>query len=576
MAGIVPRLLYFGKRCLGYFGPGYLIAIGYMDPGNWQTDIESGSTYNYRLLWVILLSNGMAMILQYLAIRLGVLGRLDLARACALRFDANHQKIIDWRRRYLYGCVKWGLYLLAELAMMATDLAEVIGTAIALKMLFGLPLLYGVLLTALDVLLLLTGLLDTGYVSPNGQLDPVTLDTTLMDKASINNPIFSGSVRNAAFLASSALSPPSQRRHRWRGAKVLELVILCLMTLIAACFLALMILIRPSFIGILQGLFMPDVVLLVRDSRALFLALGIVGATVMPHNLYLHSSLVQARIPRELERVRQRQSARPVQSPQRASQLYHTALQNVLKYATIDSSVALSLAFCINAAILVTAAGGLHGHGAHQVENIMDAGALLAKHVGPSACILFAVALLACGQSSTLTGTLAGQIVFEGFLQLAIPPWLRRLLTRAVAILPPIFVTLFVGEDALHELLLISQVILAFQLPFAILPLIWFNCDSAFLLAQNHQGVLLSQREDAFLSKNDILQSQKDALLHKETPMDTVMMMDISKPSTEAVVPQRPRLHKAILALSLAIAAVIIGLNALYLLRLALVGSPAV
>ena len=606
------RLMHFCRRCLSYFGPGYLIAIGYMDPGNWQTDIESGSVFSYRLLWVIGLSNLMAVLLQFLAIRLGVLGRCDLAKACALHLDARARRSSSHMPRHVaWRVLKLSLYLLTEFAMMATDLAEIIGTAIALKMLFGLPLLYGVILTAFDVLFLLTGLLDTGY---------------------------SGDANSQAVKPSDVLA--RRRSARFNGAKVIEIIILVLMTLICVCFFSLMAIIQPSLADILTGFFLPDVRLLWAEDRALFLALGIIGATVMPHNLYLHSYIVQARIPSELERMRTlatsasstivaraddddddvavlSHTALPMASPScqagrgpaDRADYYGLAMRNCLKYATIDSTVALFIALLINSAILITAAGGLNFQGQEHVADIMDAGALLAQHFGSSACMLFAVALLACGQSSTMTGTLAGQIVFEGFLDLKIRPWLRRLLTRGVAILPPILVTLVAGESRLNELLLISQVVLSFQLPFAIIPLIYFNWNADFLASQAEERRALLLHVEPGLSHACLdaalpLASQlpTDPKSQFADPSSSLLLPDVSfvRPQQQLQSPplshsqsqlqsqslsyhqhlpdstllsDKPRLNGIVLALSLLVAVFIIFLNLLYLYRLAVYGD---
>ena len=567
---LLSRSKYFLKRCFGYFGPGYLIAIGYMDPGNWQTDIESGSTFAYQLLWIILLSNFMAMLLQFLAIRLGVLGRVDLAKACALQFNPSHYR--GGPQKVLIASVKWSLYVLAELAMMATDLAEVIGTAIALKMLFGLPLIYGVLLTAFDVIFLLTGILDTATIRKDISRGASTSEIGPMEDPD-------------KIVSLPAIEP------KFNGAKLIEIIILILMSIISICFFTLMVLIRPSFIGILQGMFFPDVPLLWQDSRALFLALGIIGATVMPHNLYLHSSIVQARIPRELERMQERQmqiSATERQSSmqglrsssQRPLPLdgtcifseptpnyYRAAMNNAVKYATIDSTVALFIALLINAAIMITAAGGLNVHGEYHVGDIIDAGNLLAKYFGPAACTLFAVALLACGQSSTMTGTLAGQIVFEGFLDLEIRPWVRRLITRGAAIIPPIIVTFVLGEDALNELILVSQVILSFQLPFAIIPLIWFNWNGAFLVRQSEeQRALLSGSLTPLESTNSDSMYSENVVSYTENVLMPHEMATIT-------VATEPKLNRVVFCVSIGIAGLIVALNFLYLIRIAIYGA---
>ncbi len=377
---VVPAHGRWWRRWLAVAGPALMAAVGYMDPGNWATDIAAGSRYNYTLIWVLLMSNLMAILLQSLAARLGIVGRRDLAQVCREEYPP---------------LVNIPLYLLAEIAITATDLAEVIGSAIALQLLFGLPLLYGVLLTAFDTLLLLV------------------------------------------------LS-------RF-GIRKLESVVLALVGTIGASFLIEIALGRPDWGGILRG-FVPHL----PDMTALYIAIGILGATVMPHNLYLHSALVQTRkIGRRPEEVR-----------------------DAIRWNNIDTAVALNLAFFVNAAIMVMAAAVFYRHGYFQVAEIQDAHRLLAPLLGTAiAPIAFAVALLASGQSSTVTGTLAGQIVMEGYLNLRIRPWLRRLITRILAVAPAVAVILWRGERATGDLLVLSQVVLSLQLPFAIIPLIHAVAD---------------------------------------------------------------------------------------------------
>ncbi|RMF32755.1 MAG: divalent metal cation transporter MntH, partial [Chloroflexi bacterium] len=376
----VPAHASWWRRWLAITGPALMVSVGYMDPGNWATDLAGGSRYNYQLIWVLLMSNLMAVLLQSLAARLGIVRRRDLAQAC-------HEEYPE--------LVNLPLYLLAEIAIVATDLAEVIGSAIALQLLFGLPLLYGVLLTTLDVLLLLVLL-------------------------------------------------------RY-GIRKLEAVVVSLVGTISVALLIEIFLAQPEWGGLVRG-FVPSL----PDTTALYIAIGILGATVMPHNLYLHSSLAQTRKvgrnPRELWQA--------------------------IRWNTIDSAVALNFAFFVNAALLVMAAAVFYRHGLYEVAEIQDAHRLLEPLLGAAiAPFAFAIALLASGQSSTITGTLAGQIVMEGYLNLRIRPWLRRLITRLLAVLPAVIVILHFGEEATGGLLVLSQVVLSLQLPFAIIPLIHFVSD---------------------------------------------------------------------------------------------------
>jgi len=352
-----------------------MVAVGYMDPGNWATDIAGGSRYNYALIWVLLMSNMMAILLQTLAARLGIVSRRDLAQVCHEDYPP---------------AVNIPLYILAEIAITACDLAEVLGSAIALKLLFGLPLIYGVILTALDTLLLL--------------------------------------------LLSHA------------GIRKLESVVIALVGTIGAALLIEIILGQPDWGGLVRG-FVPSL----PDASALYIAIGILGATVMPHNLYLHSSLVQTRkIGRNREEIKKS-----------------------IRWNNIDTTVSLNIAFFINAAILVMAASVFFRNGYFGVAEIQDAHHLLEPLLGASiAPIAFAIALLASGQSSTITGTLAGQIVMEGYLNLRIRPWLRRLITRLLAVIPAVAVIGYYGENSTGAMLILSQVVLSLQLPFAIIPLI--------------------------------------------------------------------------------------------------------
>ena len=365
-------------------GPAYLVAVGYMDPGNWATDLAAGSTSGYALLWVVAVSSAMAMVLQSLCCRLGIATGLDLAQAC---------------RQLLPPAWRLPLWLLAEVAMIATDLAELVGSAIALKLLFGLPLAWGVGLTAADTLLLLV------------------------------------------------------LQHQ--GLRRLEALVIAMVALIGACFVVELVLLKPDWVAVAHG-FVPNP-LAMANHQQLFLAAGILGATVMPHNLYLHSSLVKTR-----------------QWPD-----HPNARHWALRLATADMAIALTMAFLVNAAILVLAGGAFHGQGLPLVTDLDQAYRLLTPMLGTSlASLAFGVALLAAGQSSTITGTLAGQVVMEGFLDLRLPLWQRRLLTRGMALIPALATVLLLGEGATNQLLVLSQVVLSLQLPFAAVPLVWF-CGQA-------------------------------------------------------------------------------------------------
>jgi len=369
------------KKILAFFGPAYMISVGYMDPGNWATDLAGGSQFGYSLLWVLLMSNLMALLLQSLSARLGIVTRRDLAQASR----ETYPKYIN-----IF------LYALAEVAIAACDLAEVLGMAIGLKLLFDLPMLWGVSITMFDTFLLLF----------------------LMNK----------------------------------GIKKMEAFIIGLIAIIGLSFLAEMFFAQPDAGEIVKGL-----VPTIPSSAALYIAIGIIGATVMPHNLYLHSSLVQTR---KFDRT-------------------FKGIKQAIRYNLIDSVIALNLAFFVNAAILILAAATFFTNGLHEVADIQDAHKLLEPMLGNWAAILFALALIAAGQSSTITGTLAGQIVMEGYLNLRIQPWVRRIVTRLIAILPAFLTILYFGEDSTGELLVLSQVILSLQLGFAIIPLIHFVSDKS-------------------------------------------------------------------------------------------------
>ena len=368
------------KRLLAFIGPGYLISVGYMDPGNWATDLQGGAQFGYTLLSVVMLSNLMAVLLQALATRLGVATEMDLAQACRARCPRP---------------VNLLLWIACELAIIACDLAEVIGTAVALQLLFGFSLLTGSLLSALDafMVLLLMG----------------------------------------------------------RGFRYLEAFIIGLLTVIAVCFGMQLFMAGPPVGGILRG-FIPRPEILTNHAM-LYIAIGIIGATVMPHNLYLHSSIVQTR----------------------AYERTPTGKREAIRFATIDSTLALSFALFINAAILIVAAVAFHETGHRDVTDIAVAYHLLSPVLGVSlASTLFAVALLAAGMNSTITGTLAGQIVMEGFLHLRLPDWARRLVTRSLAIIPVVVASIWFGDRSVDDLLMLSQVILSMQLPCAVIPLVWF------------------------------------------------------------------------------------------------------
>jgi manganese transport protein len=379
----VPKTFSFWRKLLAFSGPGYLVAVGYMDPGNWATDLAGGSAYGYALLSVILLSSLMAILLQTLAARLGIATGRDLAQTCRDHYSPP---------------TTIGLWILCEIAICACDLAEVIGSAIALNLLFKIPLIIGVILTALDVLAVM-----------------------LLQK---------------------------------RGFRYLEALVITLIALIGVSFLLEIIFSRPEIAGVMKGFFpSPQII---TDPGKLYVAIGILGATVMPHNLYLHSSIIQTR--------KYEQSAE--------------GKREAIRFATIDTSAALTLALFINAAILIVSAATFYTRGQHDVAEIQDAYKLLSPTLGVGmASVVFALALLASGQNSTLTGTLAGQIVMEGFLNLRLRPWLRRLITRLIAIVPAVIVTLLYGTSGTAKLLIFSQVILSVQLSFAVVPLVVFTGD---------------------------------------------------------------------------------------------------
>ena len=379
----IPEGKGFWRKLMAYAGPGYLVSVGYMDPGNWATDIAGGSKFGYTLLSVIMLSNLMAILLQSLCVRLGVATGRDLAQAC---------------RDYFHPRVNFCLWVLCEIAIAACDLAELLGSAIALQLLFGIPLFWGVCIMALDVIMLL--LLQS------------------------------------------------------KGFRYIEALVITLVATIAGCFTAQIVFSQPDLGGILMG-FVPNHAI-VQNLPMLYIAVGILGATVMPHNLYLHSAIIQTR----------------------AWQNTPEKKWEAIKFCTIDSTIALSFALFINAAILIVAAATFHTSGYHDVAEIQDAYKLLSPLLGVGvASTIFGFALLASGQSSTLTATMAGQIVMEGFLDLRLPSWLRRLLTRMLAVIPTLIAIAVFGEESTGQLLVFSQVVLSLQLSFAVIPLIMFTSD---------------------------------------------------------------------------------------------------
>ncbi|HSW99934.1 MAG TPA: Nramp family divalent metal transporter [Patescibacteria group bacterium] len=383
----VPATASFFKKLLAFSGPGYLVAVGYMDPGNWATNLAGGSTFGYSLLFVVLLANGFAILLQHLAVKLGIVTGRDLAQLCRDVFPKS---------------ITIFLWLMAEFMIIACDLAEVIGTAIALELLFHIPLPIGVVITAADVLVLL-----------------------LLQK---------------------------------RGFRYLEAVIIALIAAVVLCFTLELLFAQPAIAPLMHG-FAPTTELFT-NQQMLLLAVGILGATIMPHNLYLHSAIVQTR----------------------AHDKTMAGKREAIKFATIDSTIALSIACFVNIAMLVLAAATFYAHGHGEVVEIGDAYKLLAPLLGVSlASILFAVALLASGQNSTVTATLAGQVILEGFLDIHLQPWIRRVVTRGLAIIPAACIALICGGSGLGKLIILSQVALSIQLPFAILPLVFFTSSKRWM-----------------------------------------------------------------------------------------------
>lgn len=379
----IPKTGSFWRKLLAFAGPGYLVSVGYMDPGNWATDIEGGARFGYTLLCVIMISNLMAILLQSLCVRLAVATEKDLAQAC---------------RDYYGGKLNIFLWILCELAIIACDLAEVLGSAIALKLLFGLPIFWGVCITILDVLVLL-----------------------LVQKY---------------------------------GFRYIEAMIIIFVSTIGIAFVMQMIFSSPDLHQVALG-FIPNIEI-IKNPEMLYIAIGILGATVMPHNLYLHSAIVQTRAwERSAEKKRE-----------------------AIKFGSIDSTIALSLALFVNAAILIVSASAFHFSGYHEVAEIQEAHQLLSPLLGVEvASFLFAIALLAAGQSSTMTGTLAGQIVMEGFVNIRMAPWLRRLISRSLAIIPALICLVIFGENSTGDMLVFSQVVLSMQLSFAVFPLVMFTSN---------------------------------------------------------------------------------------------------
>ncbi|HVY73124.1 MAG TPA: Nramp family divalent metal transporter [Candidatus Paceibacterota bacterium] len=383
-------------KLLAFSGPGYMVAVGYMDPGNWATDLVGGSAFSYTLLSVILLSSLSAILLQYLSAKLGIATGRDLA---------------EITRASVPRPVAIFLWLMAEIMIIACDLAEVIGTAVALLLLFHIPIVWGVCITALDVLLLL-------YLQK-------------------------------------------------KGLRLLEALVVCLITIIGVSLGIDVVMAHPSLVGIFSGLVPSPAIF--TNTDMLYVAIGIIGATVMPHNLYLHSALSQTRAYEESEEGK----------------------RQAIKYSGIDSGIALSFAFLINAAILILSAAAFNAHGLTEVADIENAYTLLSPLLGVGfASILFAVALLAAGQNSTLTGTMAGQIIMEGFLNIRLAPWLRRIITRGLAIVPALLFVLYVGGDKVTQLLVFSQVVLSVQLPFAMIPLVYFT-SSKKVMGQFKNSILV-------------------------------------------------------------------------------------
>ncbi|CAG8532654.1 2093_t:CDS:2 [Funneliformis mosseae] len=398
------------KRFFGFVGPGYVIAVGYLDPGNWATDLSGGSKFGYSLLFIIFCSNLMAMLLQSLSIKLGVVTGMDLAQAC---------------KHFFHRYPRYFLYVLCELAIIATDLAEVIGSAIALRMLFNIPLPYGVAVTALDVMVIL-------------------------------------------FV---------YRDNSMKASRILETFVMLLVGTVGICFVLELVYSQPNSVDVLKG-YLPSSGIFT-NSEQLYIAIGIIGATVMPHNLYLHSHLVKVRKYREQERVIADRYDNHLESGQNIhldKSTFKSIVANLMNLSVMDSSVALTFALFVNSSILIVAAANFfYKETTIEVADLFDAYNLLTQYLGKAAGTLFALALLIAGQSSTLTATIAGQIVMEGFMGWKIRAWVRRLLTRSFAIIPAMIIAIVNGENGLNNMLIASQVALSIQLPFAVIPLVYFT-----------------------------------------------------------------------------------------------------
>ncbi|KAK9717843.1 Manganese transporter smf1 [Basidiobolus ranarum] len=439
----------FVKKLLSFIGPGYMVAVGYMDPGNWATDLSGGSQFGYSLLFVILLSNIMAVLLQTLCIRLGVVTGCDLAQMCKKRYSRP---------------VNLALYVLCEIAIIACDLAEVIGSAIALQMLFKIPLPYGVLITTLDVFLILLA------------------------------------NRNDSKLAN----------------RFFEFFIILLVGGVGACFVIQLVYVKPNVGQVMAG-YLPSAEIFT-NSEVLYVAIGIVGATVMPHNLYLHSHIVKIRSPNSDEKEETNQETRIL------------SIKSALNFSIVDCIFALTFALFINSAILIVAAAAFHytdNSAPVEVADLFDAHKLLSEYLGPIAGTSFALALLLAGQSSTITATMAGQIVMEGFLGLTMRPWLRRLITRAFAIVPAMVVAIIAGSKGLNEVLIASQVLLSLQLPFAVIPLVLFTSNKEVMQLPKPRSIDMGMNA---IRSVEVGNENDETNLENEAPVNLNVDFTISTP----------------------------------------------